>query len=307
MAGVRRIDSKIVHVLGMTAVSGCADAIGFLALGQVLVAAMTGNTVFLGLAVVHAGGLQASSYFVALGGFMLGAAIAAFGLRNRRLEKGLSLTVTRTLLMQWAALTTFGIIATVAAATSHPAQVPVTSSAVGTSGLFPGTFTHGTAGIIGTPTSAFSSVADQGLKLLLILLLTFGMGVQGAVARRIGINGIPTTVITSLTTGLMESLVWNACGPVVPTGNGADRAVGPGQQPPRPQPGPHTPPAMIAVWITDIFIYALGAAVCGALILRWHLYAIWLPVLLVTLLIAFSFASQRRSKPRLGRITENGS
>ncbi|WDL95379.1 YoaK family protein [Alicyclobacillus sp. ALC3] len=298
-----KLDSRIVHVLVMTAVSGCADAIGFLALGQVLVAAMTGNTVFLGLAIVHADGLEPMSYVIALGGFMLGAATGALGLRNRRLETGVNLTVSRVLLMQWTALVLFGVIATVAAATNPP-HLPH-ASALGTATAAK-IFVHGTIGMIGTPTSAFSSVGGEGVKLLLTLLLTFGMGVQGALARRVGVNGIPTTVITSLTTGLMESLVWNACGPVTPTGTGSDAAsgpVGPSGSTIKPQPGPHTSPATIAVWITDIVFYGLGAATCGALVLHWHLYAIWLPVVLISALVIYSFASQLRAKPQLTQMS----
>lgn len=293
----------------MTAVSGCADAIGFLALGQVLVAAMTGNTVFLGLAVVHADGLEPISYVVALGGFMLGAATGAFGLRSRRLETGVNLTVTRVMLMQWTALVLFGVIASVAAATI-PTYVPHASSAFGAAAATAKIFVHGTIGMIGTPTSAFSSVGNEGMKLLLTLLLTFGMGVQGALARRVGVNGIPTTVITSLTTGLMESLVWNACGPVTPTRSGSDATSASGGMPGlaiKSQPGPHTPPATIAVWITDIVFYGLGAATCGALVLHWHLYAIWLPVALVSALLIYSFASQLRAKPQLTQTSNLGS
>lgn len=41
-------------LLGLTAVTGVVDAISILALGRVFVANMTGNIVFIGLAIAHA-------------------------------------------------------------------------------------------------------------------------------------------------------------------------------------------------------------------------------------------------------------
>ena len=63
--------------------AGCVDAVSFLGLGQVLTAAMTGNTVLLGLALGQADAQAALRSAVALLGFfagsLLGAAIVARG------------------------------------------------------------------------------------------------------------------------------------------------------------------------------------------------------------------------------------
>ena len=57
--------------------AGCVDAVGFLGLGQIFVANMTGNTVLLGLALGQAKGLAALRALVALVGFVAGVAAGA--------------------------------------------------------------------------------------------------------------------------------------------------------------------------------------------------------------------------------------
>jgi hypothetical protein len=61
--------------------AGCVDAVGFLGLGQIFVANMTGNTVLLGLALGQAKGQAALRAVVALAGFVagVGAGAAIFG------------------------------------------------------------------------------------------------------------------------------------------------------------------------------------------------------------------------------------
>ena len=62
-------------LLVMTVVTGAVDAVSFLRLGHVFVGNMTGNVVFLGFAVAGAKGFSASASLVALGAFLVGAAI----------------------------------------------------------------------------------------------------------------------------------------------------------------------------------------------------------------------------------------
>lgn len=62
-------------LLGLTAVTGIVDAISILGLGRVFVANMTGNIVFIGLALAHAQGFSLISSLFALLGFLIGAAI----------------------------------------------------------------------------------------------------------------------------------------------------------------------------------------------------------------------------------------
>ncbi len=60
----------------MTVVTGVVDAVSFLRLGHVFVANMTGNVVFLGFALTGAPGFSVSAPLVALGAFVIGAAVA---------------------------------------------------------------------------------------------------------------------------------------------------------------------------------------------------------------------------------------
>ena len=57
--------------------AGCVDAVGYLGLGQIFVANMTGNTVLFGLALGQGEGRAALRALVALGGFVVGVAVGA--------------------------------------------------------------------------------------------------------------------------------------------------------------------------------------------------------------------------------------
>ena len=57
--------------------AGCVDAVGYLGLGQVLVANMTGNYVLLGLAIGQTDGLDVLQSGAALAAFVLGVAVDA--------------------------------------------------------------------------------------------------------------------------------------------------------------------------------------------------------------------------------------
>jgi uncharacterized membrane protein YoaK (UPF0700 family) len=78
-----------VVLLGLTVTTGLIDAVCYLGMGHVLVANMTGNVVFLGLALAGAKGFAISSFLVALASFLVGAAIggrlgASLSERRRR-------------------------------------------------------------------------------------------------------------------------------------------------------------------------------------------------------------------------------
>ncbi len=63
-------------LLGLTVVSGLVDAFSFLSLGHVFVANMTGNIIFLGLAIAGIGDNSVISSLLALSAFTVGAAVA---------------------------------------------------------------------------------------------------------------------------------------------------------------------------------------------------------------------------------------
>lgn len=61
-------------LLCLTTTTGLIDAVCYLGMGHVLVANMTGNIVFLGFALAGAKGFTISSFLVAIGSFLVGAA-----------------------------------------------------------------------------------------------------------------------------------------------------------------------------------------------------------------------------------------
>lgn len=63
-------------LLALTMVTGLVDAVSYLCLGHVFVANMTGNTVFIGFGLAGAAQLSVVSSLVAMGSFLLGAAMA---------------------------------------------------------------------------------------------------------------------------------------------------------------------------------------------------------------------------------------
>ncbi len=231
----------------LTMTSGCVDAISFLALGQVFTAAMTGNTVLFGLAVVHSGKLSVIGYAVALLGFIMGAAIASMLLRRYQKTTGWNSVVTISLCIEWVALILFAVVINV----SPEATLTVPRTA------------------------------------LLIAFLSFAMGIQSVSARRIGVTGVTTTVITSTLTGLVESIVWkleSSLSAQSKSGN-QDKSV-------PVKPVNKTSIASIVMWISVIVFYGIGAGICGAIEIRFQLQAIWLPIIIVMAVILTTSAAR---------------
>ncbi|HEY4964150.1 MAG TPA: YoaK family protein [Candidatus Saccharimonadales bacterium] len=75
-------------LLGLTAVTGVVDAISILSLGRVFVANMTGNIVFIGLAIAHAPGFSLASSLFALAGFLIGAVIVGRLIDKYSVDRG---------------------------------------------------------------------------------------------------------------------------------------------------------------------------------------------------------------------------
>jgi uncharacterized membrane protein YoaK (UPF0700 family) len=72
----------------LTAVTGIVDAVSILSLGRVFVANMTGNIVFIGLAVAHAPGFSLASSLFALLGFLVGAIIGGRLINKYGVDRG---------------------------------------------------------------------------------------------------------------------------------------------------------------------------------------------------------------------------
>jgi uncharacterized membrane protein YoaK (UPF0700 family) len=151
-------------LLTLTVVTGLVDAVSFLRLGHVFVANMTGNVVFVAFALSGAQDLSVPASTVALAAFLTGA------LAGGRL--GTRLAAHRGRLL--------------AVATAGHAVLVATAlvTAVVAGGTGPG------------------ATIDGGVRYTLIVLLGLGMGLQNAVARRIAVPDLNTTVLTLTLTGL---------------------------------------------------------------------------------------------------------
>jgi uncharacterized membrane protein YoaK (UPF0700 family) len=159
-------------LLVMTAVTGVVDAVSILALGRVFVANMTGNVVFAGFAMVGAPGFSLSASLFALAGFLAGAAFGGLLIARTGRDRGLLLRAgaAAELVLAAAALLLAGL-----------------SGAAGVS--------HGTTGMTG---GAFGPAVTDGLA----AMLAVAMGIQNAVARKLAVPDMTTTVLTMTLTGL---------------------------------------------------------------------------------------------------------
>jgi uncharacterized membrane protein YoaK (UPF0700 family) len=163
-------------LLILTAVTGVVDSISILALGRVFVANMTGNVVFAGFAIVGAPGFSLSASLFALAGFLVGASAGG--------------TVITRVGSDRAALLRAGTAAEVALA----AVALVLAALSGDPGV-----THGTRYIIA---GAFGLAMTDALA----AVLATAMGIQNAVARKLAVPDLTTTVLTMTLTGIGADL-----------------------------------------------------------------------------------------------------
>jgi hypothetical protein len=75
-------------LLGLTVVTGLVDAFGYVTLGHVFVANMTGNVVFFGFALAGVGGVSVVASLVAILAFAAGAALGGRLAREPRPHRG---------------------------------------------------------------------------------------------------------------------------------------------------------------------------------------------------------------------------
>ena len=163
-------------LLILTAVTGVVDAVSILALGRVFVANMTGNVVFAGFALAGAPGFSLSASLFALAGFLAGAAIGGG-------------------LITWAGRDRGVLLRTgVAAELALVAAALVLAALSGAPGA-----SHGTRAMAG---GAFGPAVADGLAALLAVAL----GIQNAVARKLAVPDMTTTVLTMTLTGLGADL-----------------------------------------------------------------------------------------------------
>ena len=154
----------------LTVVTGVVDAVSsILRLGRVFVANMTGNVVFTGFALVGAPGFSLSASLAALAGFLVGALLGGSLTSRLGHDRGLLLRAGAAAELVLVA----GALALMAA--------------------------------LATPTGLATAAARDGDAALLAL----AMGIQNAVARRLAVPDLTTTVLTMTLTGIAAG----TCGP----------------------------------------------------------------------------------------------
>jgi uncharacterized membrane protein YoaK (UPF0700 family) len=158
IGGDERHGPLVFLLMIATMVTGLVDAISYLELGHVFVANMTGNVIFLGLAVADAHEFSVPASFAAMAAFMVGA------LGGGRLG---------------------------AAAGRHRGRLLAIAVVIN-------------IGLVGAALIAALVLPRDGLpfRYALIVLLAVAMGLQNAVARRLAVPDMTTTVLTLTLTGL---------------------------------------------------------------------------------------------------------
>lgn len=158
-------------LLILTAFTGVVDAVSILSLGRVFVANMTGNVVFAGFALVGAPGFSLSASLFAVAGFLVGASFAGTVITRSGGDRGslLRAGVTAELL--------FTAVALIIAATSGAPGV-----------------SHGTSAI---PHAFGPAIIDA-----IASVLAVATGIQNAVARKLAVPDMTTTVLTMTLTGI---------------------------------------------------------------------------------------------------------
>ncbi len=165
-------------LLTLTVVTGVVDAVSILALGRVFVANMTGNVVFAAFALVGAPGFSLSASLFALAGFLVGAyAGGALITRHRQRPRACCCAPGCAVELGLAA-----VALALAAASGDPGA------------------SHGTLGTRPAARSA-RAVTDA-----LAALLAVALGVQNAVARKLAVPDMTTTVLTMTLTGVGADL-----------------------------------------------------------------------------------------------------
>lgn len=167
--GVLRGQDAMLTSLSLAA--GCVDAVGYLGLGQVFVANMTGNTVLLGLAIGQADGQGVLHAGTALAGFILGVALGA-----AIVERG---------------------------GPERAAWTPAVTAALGLELVILLTFAAGWL--------LDGSEATGIPVYLLIALSALAMGIQSAAVRRLDVAGVSTTYVTGTLTALTTRVVGWLC------------------------------------------------------------------------------------------------
>lgn len=159
-------------LLILSVVTGIVDAISILALGRVFVANMTGNVAFAAFALVGAPGFSLSASLFALAGFLIGAYVGGTLISRAGTDRATLLRAGAV-----AELVLAAVCLVIAALSGDP----------GTS--------HGTLGL-------GEVIFGPAVTDIVAALLAVTLGIQSAVARKLAVPDLTTTVLTMTLTGL---------------------------------------------------------------------------------------------------------
>ena len=228
----------------LTWTAGCLDAISYLSLGQIFTANMTGNTILFGLAAVQGETLTVLRSAVALAGFCLGALFGTYLVERNRERTTWTPQMRVAITIEGSLLVIFSVLWLIIRVKA-PTGVAVNA---------------------------------------LIALSALAMGLQSAIVRSIGVNGIATTYITGTLTNLMAGIA-HLIHPIA-------RVTATTKESPGVQPDEYRTGRLAAVWI----IYVLAAIVTGAADRYLHSGAVFLPLLAIIAVILDIFMGQRFPK-----------
>jgi len=165
-ASARHLRRRQTLVVVLTFVTGCADAMGFLALGGAFSSVMTGNMVLLGLSVGQADAELALTSGAAIGSFVVGVLVGAHlaGV-PRKGDLVWPRAVNRALLLEAAVFTVF----TAVWETTGPSP-------------------------------------SDNLKLCLLMMSATALGIQSSAIQRFGVPGLSSTYLTGTLTALIGAV-----------------------------------------------------------------------------------------------------
>jgi len=211
-------------ILALCLTSGIVDVVGYLSLGHVFTANMTGNIVLMGLAIGHAEGFAILRSLIALLGFIIGTGIAAVIIGRSNESSFWPKSVTTALTVEGGCLLAFVLI------------------------------------------TLSSSAPSEATIYLLITLLSLAMGMQTTAARRLGVAGISTTVLTNNLANVVEDVVSSIRGWLKSN---------------------HVPSIKwdSMLRLAAIVIYCIGAALATVAERSYPLAIIWLPIVIVAFIL----------------------
>ncbi|MEW4371224.1 YoaK family protein [Paenibacillus kandeliae] len=222
-------------ILLLCLVSGIVDVIGYLNLGRVFTANMTGNIIVMGMAI---GNLHTVSFLrsgVAFAGFIIGNAVARLMLGSSKPTGLWSPRLTVLVIIQLVFFLLFSVMA--------------------------------------------QSLLIPAVEYGLIALLSFTMGTQTTMARRLGVAGISTTVLTNNMASVVEDVTARLRQLARRDGSAARDGW---------------PLAETLLRSAAILIYGGGAVIATIVEQRYALLSIWIVIIIMLIVLSIAIFAFRK-------------